>query len=112
MCTYYPYQPQDSKSNLDSTLGKVEMEKAAATIIKKAQEADTWNIHFSLYSADRNVAYGMELLAGYGWLMFLPGDERWTITPEFIKRVCQNNEDRDLHRAIQDYDVKPDDYSP
>jgi len=113
MCTYYPYQPQDAKSNLDSTLGKVEMEHAAAVIIQQAQKQGNWNVRVLLCGySNPDTVYGMELLAGYGWLIFLPDEERWTITPEFIKRVCQSTEDRDLHRAIQDYDVKPDDYSP
>ena len=99
---HFPYNPSDAHSNLDSTLGKVEMEHAAAVIIKQAQNQGDWNVRilFSSYASEET-AYGMELLAGYGWLVFLPDEERWTVTPEFIRRVCQSKEDHDLRRAIQ-----------
>lgn len=100
---HYPYNPSDAKSNLDSTLGKVEMERAAAVIITEAKRIGGWNVRILCCGYNNhNTVYGMELLAGYGWLMFLPDEERWTVTPEFIKRVCQSEEDRNLHNAIQD----------
>jgi hypothetical protein len=76
------------------------MEQAAAEIIQKAQKAGNWNVRVHLSDYTDSVAYGMELLAGYGWLMFLYDDEAWVITPEFIKRVCQSDTDRSLHNSI------------
>lgn len=100
----YPYQPKEAKSNLDSTFGKVEMEHAASVIIQQAKRQGDWNVRILMCGYENyDTIYGLELLAGYGWLIFLPDEERWTVTPEFIKRACQSDEERRLEEAIINY---------
>lgn len=114
MCSYYPYTPFEAKSDLSNTLGKCEMETAAANIISQAQRRGRWGIGIYLSDYSGECLRGMELLAGYGWLLFdiNASQECWRVTPELIKRVCQSAADRDLEKAILEGEVKDDDYPP